>query len=190
MGKIEEISKTNTRKTKMQGAILSYVISGGRVGRDKLVGHVVDSIFGTNFATDSTRRSEIVKTVASRLSRKGLLKFEDSHYSLTHAGEKLWNDWQLSEYKIKQPKKWDGKWRVLIYDIPENKKKAREKVREILKAAGFVKLQDSIWVYPHDCEDVIGIMKNELEIGKHLLYMIVDQIEDDRFLRMDFDLIK
>jgi len=190
MGEIEKISKTNTRKTKMQETILSYVISGGRVGGNALAKQVVDSIFGTDFATDSPRRNEIVKTVASRLSRKGLLKFENGHYSPTRTGEKLWNNWQLSEYKIKQPKKWDKKWRVLIYDIPENKKKAREKVREILRSAGFVRLQDSIWVYPYDCEDVIGIMKNELGIGKHLLYMIVDQIEDDRFLRMDFDLIK
>ncbi len=190
MGKLEEVNRQNTRKTKMQEIILSYVISGGRVGGDKLIKHVVDSMLGTDFSTESPRRSEIVKTVASRLTRKGLLKFENGHYSPTPTGEKLLNDWRKSRYKIKQPKKWDKKWRVIIFDIPEKKKKIRERVRQILLAAGFIRLQDSVWVYPYDCEDVIGLMKNDFRIGRNLLYMIVDQIEDDRFLRMDFGLVQ
>jgi len=98
--------------------------------------------------------------------------------------------WQRTNYKIKIPKKWDKKWRVIIFDIPEKKRKIRDHIREILIATGFIRLQDSVWVYPYDCEDVIGLIKTELRIGRYLLYMIVDQIEDDRFLRMDFDLIR
>ncbi|MBI2065631.1 MAG: CRISPR-associated endonuclease Cas2 [Candidatus Zambryskibacteria bacterium] len=189
MGKLEEQARKNIRKTKIQEAILSYVISGGRVGGDTLIKYVVDSLLGTDLSTNSPRRSEIVKSVASRLNKKGLLKFENGHYSATSAGESLFNKWEKSNYKIKTPKKWDNKWRVIIFDIPEKKKRARDQVREILSAAGFQRLQNSVWVYPYDCEDVIGLMKIDLGIGKYLLYMIVDQIENDRFLRMDFDLV-
>ena len=189
MGKLEETSQTNTRKTKMQEAILSYVVSGGRMSGDTLIKHVVDSMLGTDFSTTSPRKSEIVKSAANRLSRKGLLAFENGYYSLTTVGEKILNDWQMSNYQIKRPRKWDKKWRVIIFDIPETKKQMREQVRKILLAVGFRRLQDSVWVFPYDCEDVIGLMKTDLGIGKNLLYMIVDQIEDDRFLRMDFDLV-
>jgi hypothetical protein len=190
MGKMEKISRQNTRKTKMQRAILSYVISGGRVGGDMLIRHVVDSMLGTDTSTTSPRRNEIVKSVASRLNKKGLLKFEHGHYSATSLGERIFSEWEKSNYKIKIPKKWDKKWRVIIFDIPENKKRVREQVRHILSSAGFIRLQDSVWVFPYDCEDVIGLMKTDLGIGKHLLYMIVDQIENDRFLRMDFGLVQ
>ena len=190
MGKLEEAGRQITRKTKMQEAILAYVISGGRVGGHTLVKQVIDSMLGTDFSTAPSRIREVVKTAASRLTQKGLLKFEGGHYSPTLAGEKLFSNWQMSIYQIKRPKKWDNKWRVIIFDIPEKKKKVREQVRQILSMAGFIRLQDSVWVYPYDCEDVIGLMKVDLGVGKHILYMIVDQIEDDRFLRMDFDLIQ
>jgi len=189
MGKFEKLARKNIRKTKIQEAILLAIASGGRIGGDLLLKQVVDLLLGTDFSTTSPRKSEIVKSAASRLSREGLVKFENGFYSTTSLGEKLLSNWQMSNYRIKKPRKWDKKWRVIIFDIPEKKKKERDQVREILSAAGFQRLQNSVWVYPYDCEDVIGLMKIELGVGKYLLYMIVDQIENDRFLRMDFDLI-
>ena len=189
MKKLEERARKNIRKTKIQEAILLVIASGGRVAGDLLVKQAIDSVLGTDLSTTSSRRKEIVKSAANRLTKKGLLNFENGFYFATPLGKKLLSDWQMSNYKIRQPKKWDKKWRVIIFDIPEKKKRERDQVREILSAAGFLRLQNSVWVYPYDCEDVIGLMKTELGIGKYLLYMIVDQIENDRFLRMDFNLI-
>ena len=189
MEKLEEQIRKNIRRTKMQEAILTAIISGGRVGSDLLVKTVLDSLLGTDFSTTAPRRREIVRSVASRLSQKGLVTFKNGYYSHTAQGERVLNDWRLSRYKINHPKKWDKKWRVIISDVPEKKKRVREQARKILVAAGFKRLQDSVWVYPYDCEDVIGLMKIDLGIGKYLLYLIVDQIENDRFLRMDFGLI-
>jgi len=190
MRKLEEKSQKNTRKTKMQKAILLTIASGGRIGGDLLVKQVIDSLLGTDLSTTSPRKSEIVKSAASRLRNKGLLTFKSGRYSLTSAGEKTLNTWQLSRYKISQPRKWDKKWRVIIFDIPEKRKGVRERVREVISSAGFHRLQDSVWVYPYDCEDIIGLMKIDFGIGKNLLYMIVDQIEDDLLLRMNFGLIQ
>ena len=190
MEKLEEKNRKNIRKTRMQKAILLTIASGGRIGGDLLVKQVIDSLLGTDLSTASPRKSEIVKSAASRLRSKGLLTFGGGRYSLTSAGEKILSTWQLSRYKIKQPHKWDKKWRVIIFDIPEKKKSVRERIREVISSTGFRRLQDSVWIYPYDCEDVIGLMKIDFGIGKNLLYMIVDQIEDDRWLRMDFGLIQ
>lgn len=189
MGKLEEESKKGTRKTKMQQAILQYLVSGGRVGASSLIKQVIDELFYTDFSTTPPRINEYIRSAASRLANKGLVKFEDGHYSPTSRGRDVLSTWEMSRYQIKLPRKWDKKWRVIIFDIPEKKKAIRERAREILLAAGFQRLQDSVWVFPYDCEDIIGLMKTDLGIGKNLLYMIVDQLEDDRFLRMDFDLI-
>lgn len=190
MGKLEEAAAKNIRKTKIQQAILLAIVSGGRMGGDLLMKQVIDHVLGTDFSTTPPRQNEIVKSAASRLRSRGLLVFKDGFYDITKAGEKILSNWQMSRYQIKQPRKWDKKWRVIIFDIPEKKKRVREQVREILSAAGFQRLQNSVWVYPYDCEDVIGLMKIDLGIGKYLLYMIVDQLENDRFLRMDFDFIR
>ena len=188
MGKLEKAEGEIIKRTKIQEAILLTLASGGRLGAEFIIGQAIEALTGIDYPF-STRKRDIVRSAANRLRRKGLMQFKDGHYSLTDSGEKLLNKWQMSRYKIKRPRKWDRKWRVIIFDIPEKKRGMRTRAREILKAAGFQRLQDSVWVFPYDCEDVIGLMKTDLGIGKNLLYLIVDQLEDDRFLRMDFDLI-
>ena len=135
MGKLEESARKNIRRTKIQEAVLLAIVSGGKLGGDLLIKQIVDSLLGTDFSTTSPRRSEIVSSAASRLSKNGLLKFENGYYSPTPDGEKLLREWQMSDYKIKKPRKWDKKWRVIIFDIPERKRVARDKVREILSSA-------------------------------------------------------
>lgn len=88
--------------------------------------------------------------------------------------------------KIKR--KWDGKWRVLIFDIPEKRKDMRKQIRMKLISLGFLKLQNSVWIFPYDCEDFITLLKTELKTGKLLLYMIVEAIEEDAPLRKHFKL--
>ena len=46
--------------------------------------------------------------------------------------------------------KWDGKWRIVIFDIEEKNKKVRETFRHKLKELGFGQLQKSVWISPHD----------------------------------------
>ena len=51
---------------------------------------------------------------------------------------------------------------------------------------GFVRLQDSVWIYPYDCEDFMVLLKADFKIGKDVLYMIVDELEGDGRLRKEF----
>jgi len=46
---------------------------------------------------------------------------------------------------IKRSRKWDGKWRVIIFDIPANKKKVRDFLRNRLKILGFKQLQKKVF---------------------------------------------
>lgn len=93
-----------------------------------------------------------------------------------------------AQYAIGNPRSWDGRWRVLIFDVPEYRKSVRDKIRRTLMHIGFVRLQDSVWIYPYDCEDLIALLKADFRIGKDVLYMIVDELEWDSKLRKDFGL--
>ena len=87
-----------------------------------------------------------------------------------------------------KPKRWDGKWRVLIFDIPERKRNIRDYIRSTLVTLGFYHLQDSVWVCPYDREDFIAMLKVDLQIGKDVLYVIADRIEHDMPIRKYFEL--
>ena len=58
---------------------------------------------------------------------------------LSDNGKKKILEYKIDELKINKPKKWDQKWRIVIFDIPEEYKKIREAVRGHLKRLGFYK---------------------------------------------------
>lgn len=134
------------------------------------------------------RQREVINSSRNRLIKRGLLKYEGGKLRLTKAGEAKLRRLKLLEYRLKKPKRWDKKWRVLIFDIPERRKVTRNRIRATLSRLGFERLQDSVWVYPYDCEDVLTLLKADFKVGKDMLYMVVDSIEYDGHLRTLFSL--
>lgn len=135
------------------------------------------------------RQNEYVSSSASKLARRGLLFYDGKRYCMTPKGEYLLHQWQFADFRLERPKRWDRKWRVIVFDIPEKKRRVRDRIRIMFRSAGFFLLQDSVWVYPYDCEDVLTLLKSELGVGKNVLYMIVNELENDKRLREHFDLI-
>ena len=122
--------------------------------------------------------------------KRGLLVYQDGFLRLTSKGEMELKSLEMKDWKNMRPKKWDGRWRVLIFDIPEKRKPLREKVRNTLLSIGFMRLQDSVWLYPYDCEDFINLLKADFKIGKDLLYLIVESIENDKSFRKKFSILQ
>jgi len=129
--------------------------------------------------------------ILTRLAQGGYIIFEERHgkkYArITPSGSRalLLRGQQLSALLIK-PKRWDKRWRVVVFDIPEYRRNVRDSLRSMMRGFGFYRLQDSVWVYPHDCEDVIALLKAELKTGASVLYMIVERIENDQHLKEYF----
>lgn len=107
---------------------------------------------------------------------------------LTEKGKKELAKFELEDFEIKKPKKWDKKWRVVMFDIKETRKGTRVLLRNNLNRLGFVRLQNSVWVFPYECEELIIMLKSNLFIGKDVLYMTVEKLENDNWLRETFGL--
>ncbi len=85
-------------------------------------------------------------------------------------------------------KPWDKKWRMVAFDIPQEHGSARARIRGILRRAGFVKLQQSIWVFPHECQELVDLIKEETHLASCILYGLLETIENDGRLRKAFRL--
>ncbi len=121
------------------------------------------------------------------LEKSGLAKKDNTgRFKLTDKGQNLLLS--ISPKLIKKQVRWDGRWRVIIFDIPKNREKIRQRLGETIRAYGFFLLQKSVWVYPYPCEDLITIMKSELHLGKQLIYMIVEEMEGDKYIKDHFGL--
>jgi len=88
------------------------------------------------------------------------------------------------------PLRWDRKWRVVMFDIWETRKAERDRLRGVLLRMGFVKLQASVWIFPYPCEELFVYVRTQLRLGPAVKYMVVDEIDNDRALRIEFDLPK
>jgi len=107
---------------------------------------------------------------------------------LTNEGKRKFGELLSRSPDSRKHKRWDGRWRVVIYDIHENRKVLRSRLQRTIQAFGFSKLQQSVWVYPYDCEELIILLKAEFKIGKDVLYMVVEKIENDTMLKEYFGL--
>lgn len=110
---------------------------------------------------------------------------------LTKRGEKSLRELCFDQLEIKRPKRWDGKWRVLMFDIPTKPKiydRAREALRHKIKDLGFQQLQKSVWVYPYPCEDELIFLADIYHVSRYIEILTADQLLHAAELRKQFNL--
>lgn len=82
--------------------------------------------------------------------------------------------------------KWDGRWRLFIFDIPEKYRLARDMLRRKLKELGMYNMQRSVFVYPYDCRKELEFLSDYYGIAKYATYVESNHIDIDRQLRKYF----
>ena len=85
-------------------------------------------------------------------------------------------------------KRWDGKWRIVIYDISKFKKSQTNAFRYILRYINFLPLQKSVYLTPYPCEEQITYLREYFDIGNEVLLIRADKIENEEIYRQYFGL--
>jgi len=190
MGKLEEASRKRKKKKDIQNAVLAAVAVTGLLAFAavapnalKLLDYLPNEKYNLKYRTKSAAGRLVAKKYAVWVERDG-----KKYLRLTSDGQKAVALEQAKVALKNQKKKWDGRWRMVVFDVPERRRLIRTRLRGVMGEIGFVRLQDSVWVYPYDCEDFMALLKAELKIGKDVIYAIVDTIEHDKNLRRHFNL--
>ena len=97
--------------------------------------------------------------------------------------------YNIENLKIKKPKRWDGLWRIVIFDIPESKKKARDAVSGKLKAIGMMPIQKSVFICPYNCKDEIDFITEIFEITPFVRFITANEIDISLDLKRKFGII-
>lgn len=135
-----------------------------------------------------------ITQAVTRLEHAGLIQTSGhrGHRSavLTEKGRAMIETIHAREYSIPEPAFWDGKWRVVMFDIREKRRKTRSQLRSLLSGAGFLRLQDSVWIYPYPCDEFIGLVRSHLRSGTgEMLSFVAEALESDKRLREHFRLL-
>ncbi|MBI3306112.1 hypothetical protein HYZ82_03250 [Candidatus Nomurabacteria bacterium] len=143
-------------------------------GSKKYSNKQISSVF------DSMKRQKLIEYVSDK-GGKTIVK-------ITKKGETKLRAFDIELMKISKPKKWDGKWRLVMFDIPIRFTKGREALRYHLKDLNFFQFQKSAWIYPYACEDEIIFIADFFGVGKHVDILTVDSTSRDEKLKKHFHL--
>lgn len=108
---------------------------------------------------------------------------------ITKKGETKLRAFDIGLMKINKPKKWDRKWRLVMFDIPMRFTKGREALRYHLKELNFFQFQKSAWIYPYSCEDEIIFIADFFKVGKCVEILTVENILREEKIKKYFQLV-
>jgi len=108
---------------------------------------------------------------------------------LTEDGKRKVKEIRLQDLRPLKPQKWDGLWRIVIFDIPNKRKTIREVLRRKLKEWNFCMLQESVWVCPWPCEKEIEFVVELFRAHAFVHFIEAKRIANDVRLRTHFKLL-
>jgi DNA-binding transcriptional regulator PaaX len=177
------------------GKILLGILALGPV---LVIGAAAPNIFSAvkGFEKQSRYTKKQVRTAFNNLKQRKLIEIihegdEKIKVKLTNKGLKRVKEFSLEFLEIKKPKRWDGRWRMLMFDIPSKPKiynQAREALRRKIKELGFCQMQKSVWVYPYECEDEILFIAELFHVQKYIEIITAEKVLHEEMLKEKFKL--
>ena len=193
MGKLETQTKERARRVQIRQKILLALF--------RMTTHSSSAAFAPEvvlrrrlFPQDSKGApARRIQQALQRLESQGMIKRQTAARGwtavLTEEGKRFAEKLHAAErIRIRPPRVWDQKWRMVIFDIWERRRGVRDKLRRTLEKAGFRRVQDSVWVCPYDCEELVAFLRADLRLGEGILYIIAEGVENDAKLRKLFGL--
>ncbi len=104
---------------------------------------------------------------------------KNSYARLTKEGKKKVHSLELDSDTTLVNNAWDGQWRIIILDLPENRKSEREALRYLLKKANFVCLKNTVWISPYPYEYLFTNIKKDLGLSNELMIIVTDKIDEE-----------
>jgi len=133
--------------------------------------HLVDEFYNDQLVDYKEREDGTIDVILSRKGKEVALSF------------------QVDRMQIKRPARWDGKWRVVFFDVPEKRRARRDALRDKLKDLGFLEWQKSVWVFPYPCTDEIDFIAEFFEVGRYVRHGEITCLNYDADLRLHFKLL-
>lgn len=144
------------------------------------------------FLPRSSKEEWNIRQSFSRLEKKGYLEKRttngEDYYTLTLIGSERAKKYKLHAMKISPQKKWDGQWRLVMFDVPEDKKMARRGINLVLKKLGCVQYQKSVFITPFPCKKEIDFVGDCFDARKYLRIITAREVEGTEPLKKVFKL--
>jgi len=188
--KVKSIVEENKIAKTTVNVAMAIAITGGVL----TVGAIAPNFLGMVLRSNKNRkrrkqeRYEKIWRSFNSLRQKQLIEFVHENkdgsftYRVSEKGKKRIKKFMFDEMVIPTPKTWDNKWQLVLFDIPERHKKARNSLTRKLKELNFYQCQKSAWIYPFPCNDEIKFITELFSITPFVKIFSVDKMTDGKTL--------
>lgn len=127
---------------------------------------------------DGRARDREMRRISVYMKKRGLVTGDYEHgLIITKLGRDRAKKVEFDQMNIQPPKKWDNKWRIVMFDIPESHKVRRNSLTQKLKQLGFKQLQRSVWIHPFSCRMEIERTCLAYGVSKYVTYIETTHID-------------
>jgi len=195
---LKRFIKNHPKATSITKALLALAILNGALTLAAAVPGLI-KIAGYGRKTGRSREYEQYRKLWARfnaLKKRNIFELIDENkdggmvYRFTKNGKITAKKFLLDTLELKHPKEWDGKWHVVVFDIPEKYKKARYALYHKLKDLDFYQLQKSVWIHPFACEAEINFLEDVFDIHPFVEVLIAENISNGKAIYYFKNLLK
>lgn len=131
----------------------------------------INSLYNSHLIEEKNHKDGTTTLVLNENGRKKALRFN------------------INKLEIKKPARWDEKWRIVMFDVPEKSKRLRDSLRLHFQEIGLIELQKSVLVYPYPCNKEIEFILEFYNARKYVRFVLAETIDNELHLKNKFNLI-
>lgn len=180
-GTMQVMSQSPKKNQTFSKKILAFLASKPAVSTTELVESI--QIMETPDCDKSASGKYALTRSLKGLEDGGLIETHHSgqqaYTRLTREGKRKVHSLKLEQDSILFDPTWDGKWRIILLDVPEDRKAEREGLRYLLKKAGFILLKNSVWISPHPFEHLFMNIKKDLNLTTEIMIFVTDTLDTE-----------
>jgi DNA-binding transcriptional regulator PaaX len=169
------------KKQSIQKAILRTFYKDKVISADSVKKGVKGAILGQKECTNKDDYA-ITRSMKTLLS-DGLIESFNSewgqYFRLTTGGKRNLNNIILEGESTLVSTESDGYWRIILLDLPEERKSEREALRYLLKKAGFACVKNSVWISMYPFEHLFTNIKKDFGLSTELIILVTDKLDEE-----------
>ena len=169
------------KKPSIQKAILRTFNKDRVISADSVKKGVKMAILGEKTPTnkDDYAINRSIKTLLSDGLVECFNSEHEQYFRLTAGGKQKLNNIVLEGESTLVSTKWDGYWRIILLDLPEERKSEREALRYLLKKAGFFCMKNSVWISMYPFEHLFTNIKKDLGLSTEIMIIVTDKLDEE-----------
>src|SRR3989338_7686683 len=159
-----------TRSPKKHWWILKQIPKEWRRENRQALERAINSLYTSHLVQEKENKDGTTTLILSENGKQKALRFN------------------IDKLEIKKPTKWDRKWRIAMFDIPEKLRRLRDSLRLHFREIGLIELQKSVFVYPYPCRKEIEFILEFYNARKHVRFVLAERIDNQLHLMKKFNL--